>query len=144
MWVCFGSLMLVVGFLVLCAPLWSAFFGFTPHDVAAAYALSAVIACGYLGGGAVMIISTIKGHLDLYPDAIETISGLPFWNRRLERKDIGAKMTTSIYVRTYILYPRTRKQRPLTIGMMGSEDEYYRQWMESIPEADKDFFRKRR
>jgi hypothetical protein len=28
--------------------------------------------------------------------------------------------------------------------MMGSEDDYYRQWMESIPEADKEFFRKRR
>ncbi len=53
-------------------------------------------------------------------------------------------MTIFIYVRTYILYPRTRNQKPLRIGMMGSEDDYYRQWVESIPEADKEFLRKRR
>ncbi len=91
-----------------------------------------------------MIISSITGHVDLYPDAIVVGSALPFWNRRLERKDIGAKMTIFIYVRTYILYPRTRNQKPLRIGMMGSEDDYYRQWVESIPEADKEFLRKRR
>ena len=140
----FGSLFVVVGLFFFAAPIWSSLAGITLRDPIGAFTLTTVAGCCGFGIGALMIISSATGHVDLYPDAIVVGSALLFWNRRLERKDIGAKMTMFIYVRTYILYPRTRDQKPLRIGMMGSEDDYYRQWMESIPEADKEFFRKRR
>jgi hypothetical protein len=144
LFVCFGSFLVAGGVFFFAAPIWASLGGITPRGGAVeAFALTTVVGCCGFGAGALMIISSITGHVDLYPDAIVVGSALPFWNRRLERKNIGAKMTMFIYVRTYVLYPRTRTQKPLRIGMMGSEDDYYRNWMESIPEADKEFFRKR-
>ncbi|HUK58715.1 MAG TPA: hypothetical protein VLV50_05740 [Stellaceae bacterium] len=143
--VCFGSLLVAGGLFFFAAPIWTSLAGITPRGGAVeAFALTTVLGCCGFGTGALMIISSITGHVYLYPDAIVVGSALPFWNRRLERKDIGAKMTMFIYVRTYVLYPRTRNQKPLRVGVMGSEDDFYRQWMESIPEADKDFLRRRR
>ena len=141
--VCFGSFFIAAGLFFFAAPIWSSLPGFTPRS-GWAFALSSVLGCCGVGGGALIIISSITGHVDLYPDAIVVGSALPFGNRRLERKDIGAKMTVFIYVPSYILYPRMKNQKPLRIGTMGSEDDYFRQWMDNIPNADREFFRRRR
>jgi hypothetical protein len=83
-----------------------------------------------------MIITSLRGRVVLYPDAIEIRSGLPFWNRRLERKDIAVKVTRWAYVPIHILVPRDKAQKKLTVGMMGSEDDYYREWVAGIPDAE--------
>jgi hypothetical protein len=90
-----------------------------------------------------MIVSTRTGHIDLYPDEIVVGSALPFGNRRLERKEIAAKMVIPYYGKMYVLYPVRKSQKKLTVGIMGNEDEYFRQWMDSIPDADQKFLRGR-
>ncbi len=46
-------------------------------------------------------------------------------------------------VKAYVLYPRTREQKELRVGMLSSEDEYFREWMHGIPDVDKEFLRNR-
>ena len=139
-----GSLLFAVGLVFLTASIWTLFAGIVIQGSKFwALALISALGCGGIVVGAIMVVASITGHVDLYPDAIVVGSALPFGNRRLERQDIGAKMVTFIYVTTYVLYPRAKNQKPLRIGLQGSEDDYFRQWMNSIPDADGEYLRKR-
>ena len=84
--------------------------------------------------GGFMAIAALTGHVDLYPDAIAV--GYAIGGRRLERADIVGKQKLMIYVTTFILYPRDKKQKPLKIGLSGSEDKYFFDSMNSIPDMD--------
>jgi len=63
------------------------------------------------------------------------------------RSDIAAKKNVSILMlmlmRAYVLYPKERNTRKLTIWVP-KEDDYFRNWIAGIPDADRQFFRKRR
>jgi hypothetical protein len=139
-----GSLLIACGLFFVATPIWASLaWIFIQGSKFWAFAFTSVLGCCGVGLGAALIIASITGHVDLYPDAIVVGSALPFGNRRLERKEIGAKMITFIYVTIYVLYPRARDQKPLRIGMQGSEDDYFREWMDSIPNADAEFLRRR-
>lgn len=139
-----GAVLAFIGVFFITAPVWCYFAGIVLRGPLSAFAFTTVLGCLGLLLGSFMVVSTLTGRIDLYADAIEVHSVLPFGNRRLERKDIAAKLTTFIYVPTYVLYPRRKDQKKLTIGLMGTEDDYYRQWMAGIPDADREFSKSRR
>jgi len=139
-----GAVLAFIGVFFITAPVWCYFADIVPRGPLSAFAFTTVLGCLGLSLGSVMVISTLTGQIDLYADAIEVRSALPFGNRRLERKDIAAKLTMFIYVPTYVLYPRRKDQKKLTVSVMGTEDDYYREWMAGIPDADREFFRSRR
>jgi hypothetical protein len=143
LFISFGSIFLAIGVFFLGAPIWCSFAEIIPRDPVVVFALTTVLACCGIGVGVAMVVASIKRHIDLYPEAIVVDSGLPFGYRRLERKDIAAKMITFVYVPIYVLYPKMKGQRALRVGTTGSKDDYFRQWMDGIPNADKDFLRKR-
>jgi len=65
---------------------------------------------------------------------------------RMLRSDIAAKKKLgipSIFVPTYVLYPKARNKKNLMIWVP-KEDDYFRSWIAGIPDADKQFFRNRR
>jgi hypothetical protein len=134
--VCFGCFFVADGLILFTLPIWLS---------AGAWGIALTSVLGTLGCGlgALMIISARTGRIDLYPDAIVVSSALSFSDRRMERKDIAAKMVTFIYTKTYVLYPISKDQRKLTVGTIGNEDDYLREWMASIPDADKKFLRDR-
>jgi hypothetical protein len=138
-----GAPLAVGGVVFLTAPIWYSFVGIVPPNPLSALALVVVLGCVGCGVGGFMAISTITTRVDLYPDAIEVRSALPFLNRRLERKDIAAKTTTYLYIKMDVLYPRNKGQKRLSLGMLGTEDDYYREWMAGIPDADQNFLRDR-
>jgi hypothetical protein len=92
--------------------------------------------------GTVIMVGLIKAQVILYPDAIE-VAGL-FTHRRVNRQDIAAKMVMFVGCTTYVLYPRDIKQRRLNVGVTFLMDESFRNWMSSIPDADRAFFSKSR
>jgi hypothetical protein len=103
------------------------------------------IACvGYLA----IMATTYKAIYD--SDAVEIRSALPFppslWGRatgRMLRSEVAAKKSFSIFMPTYVLYPKARKTRNLMIWVP-KEDDFFRDWIAGMPDADKQFFRNRR
>jgi hypothetical protein len=65
---------------------------------------------------------------------------------RMLRSDIAAKKKLgipSIFMPTYVLYPKAQDAKKLAIWVP-KEDDYFRSWIAGIPDADKQFFRDRR
>jgi hypothetical protein len=112
-----------------------------PNRFAAAiYGSSLGIACMLMGAG--FILAAIKQHIILYADAIETV-GI-FFRRKLRREDIGAKAISPGIIPSTVLIPWRKDQRRMQIENSFNIDEVYRQWIDGIPDADRDFFRDRR
>jgi hypothetical protein len=92
--------------------------------------------------GGFIAAGMIANRVFLYTDAIE-VAGL-FNSRRLERREIGAKMVMAAGCLTYVLYPWSKDKKRLMVGVVFPLDAAFRDWMEGIPDADKAFFRGRR
>lgn len=103
------------------------------------YAIGYSFGIGGIAFGTVIMVGIIKAQVILYPDAIE-VAGL-FMHRRLNRQDIAAKMVMFVGCTTYVLYSRDRKRRRLNVGVLFPMDETFRNWMSTIPDADRAFFR---
>jgi hypothetical protein len=98
-----------------------------------------------------ILTTTFKASYD--SDAVEIRCAVPFppswWGRttgRMLRSDVAAKKKFgigSIFMPTYVLYPKARNEKNLVIWAR-KEDEYFRNWIAGIPDANKQFFRNRR
>jgi hypothetical protein len=91
--------------------------------------------------GTWFIVATMTSKIVLYPDAIEVASA--FGRRRLECKEIRAKLKTIIYVPAFILYPNEIRAKPMMVAYPGKMDDYFFSWMADIPDADPEFLRSR-
>jgi hypothetical protein len=112
-----------------------------------------VLTVGLLGVALALFctaVTTIKAIYD--SDAVEIRGVIPFpwWmgrsrTGRMLRSDIGAKKRIGFFFLppTYVLYPRARNKWTLTIWIP-KEDDYFRNWIAGIPDADRQFFRNRR
>lgn len=104
---------------------------------------------GYLIGvslsaiGAWAVLGIVRWRVVLSPDTVEV--AYPFSTLRLKRSDIVAKqLMPGVNPPTYAFYTRDSRQRSLKIGMQFPMDKMFRDWMESVPDADKAFFQERR
>lgn len=88
------------------------------------------------------IASAIKSCVILDRDGIEVVS--LFRTRRMERKDIGAKMYMFAGYPRYLLIPRSKKGRWLDVGLLFQTDETFKRWLASIPDVDREYLRNRR
>src|SRR6266404_3292658 len=91
--------------------------------------------------GAFIAVGMITNRVVLYPDAVEV--ACLFNKRRLERREIGAKMVMMTGCLTYVLYPWSKGKKKLSVGVVFPMDATFRDWMTGIPDADKAFFRGR-
>lgn len=94
-----------------------------------------------------MAAGIISNRLELSEDHIEIygeINGRRLLARRLERRDIAAKMFVPGAGSGYVLYPWRREQKKLPVSSIFASDDYLRRWIAAIPNADREFLRNRR
>jgi hypothetical protein len=126
-----------------CGGLWLMHWSFyLDSKLAAGWALSTVGSLGIAEGAFVAIAMTTSKAI-YYPDAVEIRCAIPFPRStgRMLRSDIAAKKNRSILMPTYLLYPKERSERKLFIWVP-KENDYFRNWIAGIPDADRQFFRK--
>jgi hypothetical protein len=125
---------------------WSFYADYMNSKLAAGWSLSALGSL-YIASGALIAIAMATHKVVYGPDGVEIRCAIPFprWTGWMLRSDIAAKRNVSIFwlKPAYELYPKERNQRQLTIWVP-KRDDYFRNWIAGIPDADREFFRNRR
>ena len=124
---------------------WSFYADYINSKLAAGWALFTVGSLGIAEGAFVAIaIMTYKAVYDLA--GVEIRCAIPFrgLHTRWLRSDTAAKKNASILMLmpAYVLYPKERNARKFLIWVP-KEDDYFRNWIAAIPDADRQFFRNR-
>jgi len=88
------------------------------------------------------IVSVFTKRIILSQDFIE-VSDIRS-SRRLTRQEIGAKALLPAPVPLYVLYPWSKNTKSLMIEVAFTPDQTFQDWIGSIPNADKSFYRGRR
>jgi hypothetical protein len=94
---------------------------------------AAVFALPAIAIGSFIAMGMATNRVVLYPDAIEVGCIFPFATRRMEKSAIAAKVPMFNKIPTYVLIPIDKKKTNLTVGIVFTEDEYFRDWMRTIP-----------
>jgi hypothetical protein len=127
---------------------WSFYADYMNSKLAVGWAMS-TLGSLYIAFGAVMAIAMTTLKAVYGPEGVEVRCAIPFpgWNGLMLRDDIAAKANISINVLmlmpTYVLYPKEWNKKKLTIWVP-KEDDYFRNWIAGIPNADRQFIRNRR
>ena len=127
--------------MMMSSPLLTLAFYINPHLPLNTVTAIAII-CANTTMGLWFILATIKYRVVLYQDAIEVVGAVT--TRRLERASIGAKrVILGGPCPNYFLIPWSVDHKTLHFEVPFVQDLTFRKWMESIPDADKAFFRNR-
>jgi hypothetical protein len=133
-----------------CCGLWLLHWSFYAEHVSSKFAAGwSLFALGslYIAIGALIAIA-IETHEAAYGSEgveIRCAIPLPKWTGWMLRSDIAAKWNASIFALqpTYVLFPKEPNKKQLTIWVP-RRDDYFRNWIAGIPDADRQFVRNRR
>lgn len=125
---------------------WAFYVDYINNKLPAGWVLFTVASL-YIAGGAFIAITTTTYEAVYDLAGVEIRCAIPFrgMHARWLRSDTAAKKNVSILalMPAYVLYPRDRNAKKFLIWVP-KEDDYFRNWIAGIPDADRQYFRKRR
>jgi hypothetical protein len=100
---------------------------YLPTSVVVVFSIASIAMGGF------MAIGMLTNRVVLNADEIEVGCIFPFATRRMKKSAIAAKVSIVNTIQSYVLIPTDKKEKNLPVGIVFTEDEYFRDWMSTIP-----------